>query len=228
MKIAAISDMHGMLYPDIKKSDILCICGDFSPLKFQRSMPSMIGWLKKRFIPWCESLDVERIFIVAGNHDFIAERSEREFRELFIGTKITYLCNESATYTDENGKDYVIYGTPLCSIFGNSWAFMESYESEVEKLSNMPNNVDIMLCHDAPMGTSDVCLEGFYENEEHIGNDALTTVISTKKPKILLHGHLHSSNHEKEVVNDIGTEVYNVSLLNESYELAYKPLYLAI
>lgn len=52
MKIAAISDLHGNLSFDVKKSDILCICGDIIPLDVQRNYQGSKDWFKKRFIPW--------------------------------------------------------------------------------------------------------------------------------------------------------------------------------
>ena len=55
---------------------------------------------------------------------------------------------------------------------------------------------------------------------------ALTELIEEVKPKLLLHGHLHSTNHERENIGDTG--VYNVSLIDEFYKMNYKPLYLEI
>ena len=40
----------------------------------------------------------------------------------------------------------------------------------------------------------------------------------------LLHGHLHSANHDVEKLGD--TKVYNVSMLDETYSLKYQPLYM--
>ena len=57
----------------------------------------------------------------------------------------------------------------------------------------------------------------------HIGNEQLRDAILEKKVHMNLHGHLHSANHEKELLGE--TEVYNVSLLDEDYIEAYKPLY---
>ena len=44
--------------------------------------------------------------------------------------------------------------------------------------------------------------------------------------KIVLHGHLHSTNHKKEVL--VESDVYNVSLLDENYDLIYDPLILDV
>ena len=41
-----------------------------------------------------------------------------------------------------------------------------------------------------------------------------------------LHGHLHTTNHEKEMLGD--TEVYNISLLDEDYKMVFEPQYFEI
>ena len=59
-----------------------------------------------------------------------------------------------------------------------------------------------------------------------IGNEPLRDVIIEKRPKINLHGHLHSANHNVERLNE--TDVYCVSILDEEYRIKYKPLYLEL
>lgn len=92
---------------------------------------------------------------------------------------------------------------------------------------NIPENIDILLTHDAPYGTSDICLQKeSWITEGHLGNKPLRDAIITKSPKFNFHGHLHSSNHSAELLNN--TEVYNVSLLDEKYKLTYNPLKLEL
>lgn len=225
IKIASISDMHGNLDITIEKSDLLIIAGDILPLDIQMNTRGSKKWLKSIFIPWCESLDVDNIFLVGGNHDFYLQNHTQEFRDMIKYTNIRYLQDESAVYIGENGKVYNIYGTPWCHQFGN-WAFM-GYSDEALKdiYSKMPDNIDILISHDAPYGYSDTIIEDVpWGNGEHIGCKPLAEVVLEKKPKLLLHGHLHSSNHEMELMEN--TMVYNVSILNEHYKIAFKPLYL--
>ena len=224
MKVCAISDTHGQYDFNIDPVDILFICGDIVPLKMQRNILQSMSWFKKTFIPWCEKQPCKQIYLVAGNHDFFMENKDKELNDVLIGTKIIYLNNQSAEYLDEeSGKIYSIFGSPLCHIFGN-WAFMYSPEYEYDEFSKMINNCDFVLTHDAPYGTSDICLEGW--NHEHIGNSELRDVVLEKNPKYLFHGHLHSTNHDCEMLGD--TKVYNVSLLDENYYLKYYPLYFEI
>lgn len=224
MKVCAISDMHGQYDFNIEPVDILFICGDIVPLKIQRNILQSMSWFKKTFIPWCEKQPCKQIYLVAGNHDFFMENKDKELNDALISTKIIYLNNQSAEYLDEeSGKIYSIFGSPLCHIFGN-WAFMYSPEYEYDEFSKMTDNCDFVLTHDAPYGTSDVCIGGW--NHKHIGNPELRNVVLEKNPKYLFHGHLHSSNHDCEMLGD--TKVYNVSLLDENYYLKYYPLYFEI
>ena len=52
----------------------------------------------------------------------------------------------------------------------------------------------------------------------------LRFAIEEKRPKLSLHGHLHSTDHNKGQLNN--TITYNVSILNEQYQITYKPLHL--
>lgn len=75
MLIGAISDLHGNLI-DIYPCEVLFICGDISPLRLQFNMEEMEYWITNEFLPWCEKLSCERIFLIAGNHDAFLERKK--------------------------------------------------------------------------------------------------------------------------------------------------------
>lgn len=218
MKIIAISDLHG-LFPKIdEKCDVLCICGDIIPLEIQTDIYKSKNWLKTDFIAWCNSIACKHILLIAGNHDLIFEQTlHHEIMNIFLGTKIHYLENDEI---EIDGKRF--YGTPYCHIFEN-WAFMRE-DSHLKMIYDLiPENLDVLLIHDAPYGTSDICLQETEGNDkEHLGCIPLRDAILEKKPKIVLHGHLHSTNHNVELMEN--TKVYNVSVLNESYNLEYPPL----
>ena len=183
MRICVISDLHGNLIPNIEPCELVLICGDVSPLTYQRSKPSIDGWLKKRFSKWINDLPCEKVFMVAGNHD---------------------LCFENRAYDWKT--EYIINPTN-------------------ETLNNkMPENCDILISHDAPYGTNDVCFEGW--NRDHLGCEPLRKIVLEKEPTYMFHGHLHTSNHELEMLDK--TKVYNTSILNERYKITFKPLYLNV
>lgn len=223
MKIVAISDLHG-LFPKIeeKSFDVLCICGDVFPLRAQHNIPQCENWLRKTFIPWCESLPCKEVLLVAGNHDIYFERvMHPDIIEVFKDSKVRYLEND---LIELDGIKF--YGTPYCKVFGN-WAFMREDDRLAMYFENIPEDLDILLTHDAPYGTSDVCEEEMWWNTHyHIGSIPLRDAIIAKQPKFNLHGHLHSANHECEMLNN--TKVYCVSVVDEQYELAHEPLILEI
>ena len=230
MKIAVISDLHGNLpiYPSkywegIEECELLLICGDILPLSIQSNMIESRVWLTEEFKPWAASLPVEQVYFIAGNHDFWFERNDLTAHQIFSShDKVRYLKNEFDDYlSTQDSKVYRIFGTPYCHIFGN-WAFMRDEETLAKKFNQIPGNVDILISHDAPYGTSDICFEGFSASKGHIGCPELRDAIIASKPKYNFHGHLHTSNHEEELLGE--TKVYNTSILNEQYDLVYEPL----
>ena len=227
MKIVAISDLHGMLDFTTPACDVLCICGDIVPLNIQSYTKETFKWLETEFLPWCNQQPCETILLVGGNHDLRMCSHEDKVHALFNETKVHYLLDESYEYIDtETGNVVKFYGTPWCHIFGN-WAFMISDDEINKKLRNMPDDVDVLLTHDAPYGVSDVCFQKVWWNKhEHIGCKPMRDAIIEHKPKYCLHGHLHSTNHACEMLGD--TQVYNVSLLDETYTRVYEPFELTI
>lgn len=230
MKIAIISDLHGYLpicpslyWEGIEECELLLICGDLLPLRVQTNMLESLNWLIEEFKPWAISLPVEQVYFIAGNHDFYCERNDKVMHEMFSRSdKVTYLKNEYVDYiSTQDSNVYRIFGTPYCHIFGN-WAFMRDEETLAHKFSQIPDNVDILISHDAPYGTSDICFEGWAVDGSHKGCPELRDAIIASKPKYNFHGHLHSANHGEELLGE--TKVYNTSILNEQYDLTYKPL----
>ena len=220
MRICAISDMHGQYNFKIEPCDIVLICGDIVPLYVQMSSKDSEEWFKTFFIPWCNNLPCEKVVFVCGNHDFWGQRHpDRVKLALEDQDKIVYLDCE---YYEYKGK--VIYGTPWCKPFYN-WAFMEPVEESDERYNDV-EHFDILISHDAPYGVSDVLLQEDmpFATKDHIGNHAITRLIERVKPQLALHGHLHSTSHEVEMLGD--TKVYNASLLDERYEMVYEPLYI--
>lgn len=226
MKICAISDMHGQFDFAIEPCDIVMICGDIMPLKIQWNITKSLEWLETFFIPWCTNLPCEKVLFIAGNHDKVFTKNAYEVREMLKDQdKVVYLECETYEY-----RGRVIYGTPICKIFGQ-WSFMEPYEMQRERYERhlkAIGKIDVIMAHDAPYGVSDVLLQTDcqWADGTHIGNKALKEFVENAQPTLMLHGHLHTSNREEELLGD--TKVYNVSLLDENYKMVFKPQYLEL
>ena len=223
MKICGISDMHGQYTFDVEPCDLLLICGDVIPLEIQFYTKPSKKWFNKVFIPWCEKQPCKKVMFIGGNHDFFICEHEEEVKDMFKDNeKISYLSNSY-----EEFESVKIYGTPWSKTFGRWW-FMKSDDDLNEMFEKDMENItgsDTIISHDAPFGCSDILLQKDcpWATGQNIGTKALRNLIEAVKPKLFLHGHLHSTNHEKEVLFD--TDVYNVSLLDENYTMSYKPLY---
>ena len=227
MKICGISDIHGDLSVKIQPCDVLCICGDIVPLEVQVNSKKSKRWLKELFIPWCSKQPCKKVLIVGGNHDFFLWHHPLQMKEMVKEEeKIEYLLNEG--YEFEGVK---FFGTPLCKEFGY-WAFMYPYDEQdriLDKaLEEWEKNIDVLLTHDSPYGVSDIILDKScpWATDEHIGNKSLEAFIIKTAPKLHLHGHLHSTNHDEEILGV--TKVYCVSILGEQYTVQYEPQYFDI
>lgn len=224
MRVCAISDLHGYL-PYIEPCDLLLICGDIMPLNIQTNMPNSEKWLEEFFIPWIERSPVDQAILIAGNHDFFMERSSRKASTILNTRKLTYLRNESTTYVSNDGEMVSIFGTPYCKIFGN-WAFMRNPDTLKEKYAEIPENVDILISHDAPMiGEVGKIKQGGWAGTE-AGNPCLAEEILCKKPKWCFCGHIHSGEHN--ITEYDGIRLANVSLVDEAYEPTNKPIYVEV
>ena len=233
MRICVMSDLHGELPEAHDTAELTLICGDIVPLRMQRNMPQCRKWLETEFLYWVLNWPSEKVLFIGGNHDFIFDghwtsSDTIKLYQLSDG-KLEYLSGESSkNYTDSNGKEHLIYGTPYCHIFGK-WAFMREDETLRELYKAIPENAEIVFSHDA----ADInCLGMVPPNVWHpttpvnAGNKVLAEAIKLKKPKFYFCGHIHEGNH---IVTEIdGTTTANVSLLNDQYKMVYEPLYLDI
>ena len=231
LRVAAISDIHGYLPTIEEPADILLIAGDISPLEIQFDKPKMKIWLETEFAYWIKGLPVERVFLIAGNHDsYLESISKTNILALQQAcVKLTYLKNEVCDYVDSYGQVWTIFGTPYCHIFGN-WPFMRSDKYMTEKFKQIPDEVDIIISHDPPFaaGDVDVILEApqhrFERMFTHLGNDPLRDRIEKVNYKLLVCGHIHGGSHD---FNEEWKSV-NVSYLNEYYEPHYDLFYITL
>lgn len=228
MKITAVSDLHGNLI-DIEPCDILLIAGDISPLNIQKDYIQMTKWFFNDFYKWIMKLPCTEVFLVPGNHDFWFEKFIKD-STMNLWDKLAILINGYRLFYDsENDKLYKIFGTPYCKDFGN-WPFMPGNDKLSELYDKIPEDVDILICHDSPLigYVGNIMEESnkIYPNGIPAGNKYLAGAIFDKRPKYVLSGHIHSGDHKLKDYD--GIKYANVSILDEDYNIAYKPLTIEI
>lgn len=226
MKIAIFSDCHGSL-PKIDPSyKIIMICGDICPTN-NHSIDYQNNWIKYVFLDWIEKNEFEKVILVPGNHDYFFDRVDsnviREL-ELRINCILKILINEHTYLINEDGKKINIFGTPYCKIFGN-WAFMRENETLKQLFDEIPENLDILLCHDAPDINGQGVINEGWSKGVNAGNKVLAEAVLKVKPKRLFHGHIHSALRENEFE---GILMNNVSLKDERYQNVFPITYIEV
>jgi Icc-related predicted phosphoesterase len=192
LKIVAVSDLHGYLPEITEPADIMLVAGDILPLNIQFNKPKSKTWLETEFAYWIKSLPVDKVYIVAGNHDAYFEgMNQMQLAELktVCDFKLIYLENSFVVHR-HNGIEYKIFGTPYCHIFGN-WPFMRTDEYMEEKFLSIPEECDIIISHDPPYGIGQVdqILESRRWNREipeSVGNPSLAKQLAKTKFKLLV------------------------------------------
>jgi Icc-related predicted phosphoesterase len=232
LKIVAVSDLHGYLPEITEPADIMLIAGDISPLNIQFNKPKVKTWLETEFAYWIKSLPVDKVYMVAGNHDaYFENMNQMQLAELktVCDFKLIYLLNDFIIHR-HNGEEYKIFGTPYCHIFGQ-WPFMREDWYMEKKFLSIPEECDIIISHDPPynIGQVDQILESRRwgrEVPEHVGNPPLANQLAKTKFKLLVCGHIHSGDHYPFEFN--GGVVVNVSVKDENYQPKYEPFYIEL
>lgn len=219
MKIIATSDIHGR-YPkreDLVECDTLIIGGDLCPVEGSHSVEDQTLWLEKHFSNWIETIDVDNIIIIAGNHDFGLESNygKRIMRE-FMPDNVHYLEDE---YIEIDGKSF--YGTPWTPNLP-MWAFPAETEKAEKIFAKIPNDLDVLISHGPPRGYGDKV------SRSHVGSEPLLHAIEEKKPKIVVCGHIHEGYGYYPFFEDPKVDIYCVSYLDRNYQPANKPVEIEI
>lgn len=233
IKIVSTSDIHGELDFNIPSGDILTISGDICPCRGSCNPTVQMFWINNKFLPWCSKLIndeiVNHIIWVCGNHDFCGRKfvnSPGSNFHLALPSNVHYL--EDSMVEIEGVK---IYGTPWTPTFGN-WSYMAAEPVLDNIYAKIPEGLDILLSHGPAKGWNDVILQSYPDGSrctDNLGSDALRRHVLRTKCAWLLHGHIHSGNHNiTKVLTDCEDltkhiNVVNVSLLDEQYEIAYTP-----
>lgn len=233
IRLCALSDTHGLDFT-IPDCDIVCHCGDWSPLAYQSDFEAMYDWLDY-FVDALLYLPCRYVVIIAGNHDLIMESETardifddiqerqggvRKYRDeqgnLQTNKKIHYLGCSSVEL-----MGLKFWGSPVTqqvNRYRKYWAFEMNSPS-----FDIPADTDIILTHQPPewKGLGNV-LWGIHEPSEPLGCKVLTESVLQTRARYHFCGHIHTGNHAPCRYPN-GTIGVNVSMLDEGYEARYEP-----
>lgn len=189
MKIWHISDTHSYhrLLSIPKDVDMVVHSGDFSNYYdvYKNELEA------RDFLNWYAALDIKHKILIAGNHDALAERWSKKFKELCKDLNIIYLENESVVI-----DGIKIWGSPNTPQFGN-WYFMKKRDKLHKVWQSIPEDTDIIVVHGPPKGIMDLSYN-INRNIDMCGCSALKKRILDIEPKLFLSGHIHNN---KDIIN---------------------------
>jgi len=209
-----LSDTHGRhleiteLYGELPYVDIIVHSGDCTRYGEFEETDLFMNWFSKQ--------NAKHKVLVAGNHDFVLQQTDRRNWLLANNYGVTYL-EDSLINIDGLG----IYGSPWSPVFG-MWAFMKHRNAELDEVwQKVPTDgsVDLLVTHTPRYGRFDVSVRGNY----NVGCEMLANRINDIHPKVHVFGHIHECGgmikEETEVPLE-GMISLNASLLNIRYVLA--------
>lgn len=213
MKIIAIADLHGHL-PALESADVVCIVGDITPDCYRLDADRQWLWFNDVYMPWVAGLDCRKVITVAGNHDYCFEKHKPGGTDKHI-------------YLENNGKEIdgvSFYGTPNVVRPVTNLAFYRESEELSAIFRQIPDNLDVLLCHSSPYGVNGCGRPR--DSREDLGSRELTGAIRDKEIAHIFCGHIHTGNHKTGIWR--GKSITNAALCNDKKELAYPPATLAV
>jgi Icc-related predicted phosphoesterase len=202
-RIVTISDTHTKherLGP-LPAGDILVHCGDFTASGTEVNCTEFFNWLDEQ--PFAD------IVLIAGNHEFLAERDPTRFSQL-IPDRVTYLLNEGATV-----QGLSFWGSPYTPAFCD-WAFNSTAAELKRYWSLIPERVNVLMTHGPPLGILDEVERG-----GHVGCGHLLDAIHQRKIDYHLFGHIHEA---AGTFWQHGTTFINACTLDAQYRGARPPV----
>lgn len=209
MKIVAVSDTHTMydnlIIPD---GDVFIHAGDID-LNTQRDAI--------RFNKWLGELPHKYKIVIGGNHDRWLAQASTGMKQSLL-SNCNYLENYSVTI-----EGIKFWGSPITPMF-NNWYFMRERGDEIAKIwEQIPEDIDVLITHGPPYKILDAAPKGLWV--QYVGCWDLNHYVSKVKPKIHIFGHVHFS-HGTELTGK--TKFYNVSVMDEEYNVVHQPTQLII
>ena len=211
MKIIGLSDTHGSHW-DVKvpDADILVHTGDFSS---HGRLPDTLDFLR-----WFNTHPHKHKIFIAGNHDWLMEQDTNFYRIIKMEfPDLTYLQDEAV---EVEGLKF--FGSPQTPRFFN-WAFNRDRGQDIKRYwDKIPTDTDVLITHGPPYGICDEAYRVGFNTTEHVGCKDLLDATLRIAPKLHLFGHIHLAGGQSYVAPK--TTYANVSVLNEEYLVANKPM----
>ena len=216
-KIVCLSDTHSQVENikdfQIPEGDILIHAGDFCGYSQMADIYIFTEWFAKQ--------PHKHKVLIAGNHDWPCQVVRSMCETIFTEKGIHYLQDRQVVL-----EGVSIYGTPWQPEF-NNWAFNLPKDSNElkERWKAIPTKTDILVTHCPPLGILDKIV-GEPERLDRLGCPHLYEQVTHRiHPKLHVFGHIHTSHGVEEIES---TTYVNASLLNEKYEVTFKPIVVEI
>lgn len=215
MQLYALSDTHGNLnvtLPD--DADLILHAGDICPNfrgnKFDQRHQQR-RFIYETYLPWKGTSPLHATY---GNHDYLDDAAD-----INIGIYADYLMRLN---------NLEVWFSPWSPLFGKGWAWMDPAEDLKRHYDAIPAGIDILVTHGPPYGYGDTVAGAVWvgwnrDEDPHLGSHSLLDTINLVHPKVVICGHIHTGHGRYEHTTPDGHTVviYNVSLLDEGYNLAY-------
>lgn len=227
MRIVALSDLHGSL-PRIPRCDLLIIAGDVCPDRIgpviaREDPAAQKAWFDRNFRAWLAETPATHKVLTWGNHDWCGEACSfgADSPQHAASTVLQILVDEgtSVPMNGPTGRSLSIWATPWSNPFMR-WAFMKPREVLADVYAAIPAGIDVLVSHQPPFGHGDRYEDARSREVEHLGSRELLTAIERVRPRIVICGHMHAGQGRFDYD---GTTIYNVSMVNDQYELVRSP-----
>jgi Icc-related predicted phosphoesterase len=201
MKIAAVSDVHGLWCGlDYPEADLLVFSGDifdYYDRNQRRNAEAQLEELKM-FNDFLETIKdrYQEIICIAGNHGFVFIHHHEEARMALTNT--IYLQDESIEFMGQK-----IYGSPWQKYFGG-WGFnfpdhnanFFRARAHAKKCWNaIPKDTNILITHTPALGILDETARGVEAGCRYLGE----RIFYLKELSLHLFGHIHAAHGWKKI-----------------------------
>ncbi len=163
------------------------------------------------FLDWFGRQPYRYRVLIAGNHDFLAEREPGIFRALIP---------DSVIYLNDSGIDLDgirLWGSPITPWFFD-WAFNRQRGADIRRhWALIPDGTDVLSTHGPPYGILDEVLR----DPRPVGCRDLLNRIGEVRPRIHVFGHIHEG-YGQERHGD--TLYINASVLDVRYQAVNAPV----